>query len=166
MIATFFTYYTEPFCLPVCFTNERQLLFMKGKIKLLMVLAAINPLSVNAQGIADIIATLDSMKCYHAEARFTVTMPQLPRDVVYNTILTAQNTAGDDPLAPCQARPKASQPISTDITTATVHNGYRNITWNGIPSRSNHGDASQRVCSRRRNSPLSCRGLSHRALNR
>lgn len=101
MIATFFTYYTEPFCLPVCFTNERQLLFMKGKIKLLMVLAAINPLSVNAQGIADIIATLDSMKCYHAEARFTVTMPQLPRDVVYNTILTAQNTAGDDPLAPC-----------------------------------------------------------------
>ena len=41
-----------------------------------MVLTALYPLGLSAQGIADIVSRLESVGCYEAEARFSVTLPR------------------------------------------------------------------------------------------
>lgn len=78
-----------------------QLLFMKGKARLLMVLAAFYPLGLPAQGIADIAKSLRDTDCYRAQARYSVTLPQNDTEVVYNIDLTGMVEPGDT-LAPCR----------------------------------------------------------------
>ncbi len=78
-----------------------ELLFMKGNARLLMVLAALCPSGLTAQGIADIVSSLRSAGCYRAGADFSVTLPQSDADVVYNIDLTSM-AAPADTLAPCQ----------------------------------------------------------------
>lgn len=65
-----------------------------------MVLTALYPLGLSAQGIADIISRLESIGCYEADARFSVTLPQSESDVVYTVGLSSAPAPGD-PLAPC-----------------------------------------------------------------
>lgn len=72
---------------------------MKGKIKLLMVIAVLYPMGLGARGIDRIIERLDNVDCYHATVRYSVTLPQAQDDVVYTLQLEAQSN-GDDPLAP------------------------------------------------------------------
>lgn len=75
---------------------------MKGKLELLMVLAAICPLSIQAQGtVADISASLKNLHVYNADAKFSVTLPQNDTDVVYDVNLQSI-THNDDPYAPCE----------------------------------------------------------------
>lgn len=65
-----------------------------------MVLAAICPLSVSAQGTADISAALKRLDCFVSNAKFSVTLPQNDTDVVYE--LNLESAATDsDPYAPC-----------------------------------------------------------------
>lgn len=47
--------------------------------------------------IADITSRLNDLKCYRATARFTVSMPQLDDDIVYDLELT-QSDNGNDPF--------------------------------------------------------------------
>lgn len=75
-------------------------MFMKGILKLLMVLAAICPLSISAQGTADISAALKHLDCFAAKANFSVTLPQNDTDVVYELDLES-TPAPDDRYAPC-----------------------------------------------------------------
>ncbi len=72
---------------------------MKGKPRLLMVLAALCPLGLPAQGIADIVAALEKTGCYEATARFSVSLPQSDKDVVYEIRLSSAPAEGD-PLSP------------------------------------------------------------------
>lgn len=65
-----------------------------------MVLAALCPLGLSAQGIADIVAALQKTGCYQSEARFSVSLPQSDKDVVYS-IRLGSAPAPDDRLAPC-----------------------------------------------------------------
>lgn len=64
------------------------------------------PAAVSAQarayGINDIIKNLQSLPVYEANARFTVSMPQLANDVIYDVSLLQQSTAAEDPLS-CNA---------------------------------------------------------------
>ncbi|WP_289761314.1 hypothetical protein, partial [uncultured Duncaniella sp.] len=60
---------------------------MKGKARLLMVLAALSPLCLQAQGIADIIKALRTAQSYTARATFTVTLPSRDDDVTYRLSL-------------------------------------------------------------------------------
>ncbi len=60
---------------------------MKGKLILLMVLAAICPMGSQAHGTADILSALKNAKCYESDVKFTVSMPQLSEDVVYDVKL-------------------------------------------------------------------------------
>ena len=73
---------------------------MKGKIRILTVLAVLCPLGSRAQGIEHIIEALSSIDCYTADARFTVMMPQMPDDVVYRLALS-QSDSGGDRYSPC-----------------------------------------------------------------
>jgi len=72
---------------------------MKGKIKLLMVIAVLYPMGPWAHGIDRIIEQLDAAACYHATVRYAVTLPQAQDDVVYTLQLTSQENYGDT-LAP------------------------------------------------------------------
>ena len=72
---------------------------MKGKTRLLMVLAAFSPLCVQAQGIADIISALADMSAFRTEARYAVTLPSKDDDVVY-TLRMAEEPAPADTLCP------------------------------------------------------------------
>lgn len=65
-----------------------------------MVLAALCPLGLTAQGIADIVAALRDTGCYQSEARFSVSLPQSDKDVVY-TIRLGSAPAPGDTLSPC-----------------------------------------------------------------
>lgn len=92
---------------PVVVYDERQLLFMKGITKLLMVLAALSPLSLSAQGTADmstcvndISSRLKGMECFVASGKFSVTLPQNDMDVVYRLSLESSAVKGD-PYSPC-----------------------------------------------------------------
>lgn len=76
-----------------------ELLFMKGIIKLLMVLAAIIPLSLRAQGLADIVSRLSEAECYRADATFNVSVPQTDTDVAY-TLSLVSSSAPADRLSP------------------------------------------------------------------
>ena len=78
-----------------------QLLFMKGKARLLMVLAAFCPLGLTAQGIAGIIESLRSVDCYRAKADYSVSLPQNDAEVVYHLDLMSSKAEGDT-LAPCR----------------------------------------------------------------
>lgn len=49
----------------------------------------------SADGLCGIASRLDSLPGFVSEARFTVSMPQLAEDVVYNLHLTEQRTPGD-----------------------------------------------------------------------
>lgn len=63
---------------------------------------AMSALYVSAQvtSIDDIISRIDNTPCYQSGASFTVTMPQLTDDVVYNLNIEQQSVASD-PLSPC-----------------------------------------------------------------
>lgn len=65
-----------------------------------MVLAALGPLGLSAQGIADVVAALEKTGCYEADARFNVSLPQSENDVVYNVKLSSA-PAPADKLSPC-----------------------------------------------------------------
>lgn len=58
------------------------------------------PLGATAQGLNDIIASLEGITSYRADARLSVMMPQAADDVVYDLRLTAES-APDDRLSPC-----------------------------------------------------------------
>ncbi len=74
--------------------------FMKGKSRLLMVLAALCPLGLSAQGIADVVAALEKTGCFEADATFNVSLPQSENDVVYNVKLSSA-PAPSSRLSPC-----------------------------------------------------------------
>ncbi len=76
-------------------------MFMKGKARLLMVLAAFYPLGLSAQGIAGITEALRSVGCYHGKASYSVSLPQNDAEVAYDLDLTAVK-APSDTLAPCR----------------------------------------------------------------
>ena len=65
-----------------------------------MVLAALGPLGLSAQGIADVVAGLEKTGCYEADASFSVSLPQSESDVVYNVKLSSAPAVGDK-LSPC-----------------------------------------------------------------
>lgn len=65
-----------------------------------MVLAALGPLGLSAQGIADVVAALEKTGCYEAEASFNVSLPQSDKDVVYSVNLSSA-PAPADRLSPC-----------------------------------------------------------------
>ncbi|WP_304961764.1 hypothetical protein, partial [uncultured Duncaniella sp.] len=73
---------------------------MKGKARLLMVLAALSPLCLQAQGIADIIKALRTAQSYTARATFTVTIPSRDDDVTYRLSLAGTPSPADT-LSPC-----------------------------------------------------------------
>lgn len=73
---------------------------MKGKIKLLMVIAALCPLSLQARGITGIIEKLANATDYHSGATVDVQLPQ-GSDVSYNIELWSGKAAWNDTLAPC-----------------------------------------------------------------
>ncbi|MCM1163035.1 MAG: hypothetical protein NC339_02110 [Muribaculaceae bacterium] len=60
-----------------------------------MVLTAIIPLSLRAQGIADIARRLLQTGCYDAEASLSVTLPQTDTDVTYTLGLNSMATPAD-----------------------------------------------------------------------
>lgn len=60
-----------------------------------MVLAALCPLGLSAQGIADIVAALEKTGCYECNARFSVSLPQSDKDVVYEIHLASAPAEGD-----------------------------------------------------------------------
>lgn len=110
-----------------------------------MVLTALYPLGLSAQGIADIVSRLESVGCYEAEARFSVTLPQSESDVIY-TVNLSSAPAPTDPLAPCSYLTD----WSLETPTGTVkgfsayfdghHYRYRNerlqeyhMDWDSIP---------------------------------
>lgn len=68
---------------------------MKGKARLLMVLAALSPLCLQARGIADIIEGLGSVPEFNATATYTVTLPSRDDDVVYRLQLSSVPTPAD-----------------------------------------------------------------------
>lgn len=78
----------------------------RALLKAVLPVAAIASAAIGAQaqlnGIGDIISRLQSLPAYHADARFTVSMPQLADDITYSISLTEQPTATTDPLA-CNA---------------------------------------------------------------
>lgn len=82
------------------FKNDRYYLFMKGKTILLTVLAALGPLCLQAQGIADIARTLSESPEWSSRARYVVSMPNRDVDVEYRVKLGAA-PAPADTLAPC-----------------------------------------------------------------
>lgn len=73
---------------------------MKGTARLLMVLAALYPLSLSAQGIADIVSKLKNLECFSADARFSVSLPQSDTDVVYELAMAGSATPADS-YSPC-----------------------------------------------------------------
>ena len=73
---------------------------MKGNARLLMVLAALCPLGLSAQGIADVIDSLKDTGCYEADLSFSVTLPQSDNDIVYQIHLSSEPAKGKR-LAPC-----------------------------------------------------------------
>ncbi len=72
---------------------------MKGKIKLLMVIAVLYPMGLGARGIDHIISRLGEADCYHSTVRYAVTLPQAQDDVVYTLQLESQSNRNDS-LAP------------------------------------------------------------------
>ena len=112
-----------------------------------MVLTALYPLGLSAQGIADIVSRLESVGCYEAEARFSVTLPQCESNVIY-TVNLSSAPAPTDPLAPCSYLTD----WSLETPTGTVkgfsayfdghHYRYRNerlqeyhMEWDSVPFR-------------------------------
>lgn len=65
-----------------------------------MVLAALSPLCLQAQGIADIIKALRTAQSYTARATFTVTLPSRDDDVTYRLSLAGTPSPADT-LSPC-----------------------------------------------------------------
>lgn len=65
-----------------------------------MVLAALCPLGLRAQGIADIVSALRSAPATCSEAHYSVSLPQRDNDVTYN-IMLATSRDESDTLAPC-----------------------------------------------------------------
>lgn len=73
---------------------------MKGIERLLMVLAALSPLCLQARGIADIIEGLAAVPHYNASVTYAVTLPNRDDDVVYRLKLSSEATPADT-LSPC-----------------------------------------------------------------
>ena len=82
------------------YINERyNYLFMNGKMRLLMAILIVYPLSIAAQGIDDIIKSLKNVECYESTVKYQVLM-SLQADVSYTVKLNSMNAPGDS-LAPC-----------------------------------------------------------------
>lgn len=64
-----------------------------------MLIPAMNTIA-QVTSVHDIISCIDNIPCYKSDARFTVTMPQLTDDVVYNLSIEQQSD-DNDPLSPC-----------------------------------------------------------------
>lgn len=126
---------------------------MKGIIKLLTVLAVLCPLSLSAQGTADISAALKGMKCFVGKAKFSVTLPQNDTDVVYDLDFESSAVASD-PYSPCDYLID----WTLDAPSGEVHgfaayydgNHYRyrdnrlqeyHVAWDSIPFRTSKGIA-------------------------
>ena len=118
---------------------------MKGIIKLLMVLAAIVPLSLRAQGLADIVARLGDAACYRADATFNVSVPQTDTDVAYTLSLESMATPADR-LSPAAYLIEWTLPVETGtsegFTAYFDGNLYRyrdsrlmeyHMSWDSIP---------------------------------
>lgn len=74
---------------------------MKGiRNLLLLIIAASIPPGSYARGVASVIDSLKEMTLIEVPAKFTVTMPQLPEDIVYSITLTSLSTQ-DPVLFPC-----------------------------------------------------------------
>lgn len=111
-----------------------------------MVLAAICPLGVQAQGtVADISSSLKNLQVYNADAKFSVTLPQNDTDVVYDVNLQSI-THDDDPYSPCEYLINWTlQAPSGEVTGFSAYfdgNHYRyrdnrlqeyHVTWDSIP---------------------------------
>ena len=133
---------------------------MKGKSRLLMVLAALGPLGISAQGIADVVAALEKTGCYEANASFNVSLPQSDKDVVYEVSL-ASAPAPAATLSPCSYLTEwgLETPSGTVKGFSAYFDGhhyrYRNerlqeyhMDWDSIPfmSRGNHGSDEGQRC--------------------
>ncbi|MCM1356087.1 MAG: hypothetical protein NC212_06755 [Staphylococcus sp.] len=118
---------------------------MKGKSRLLMVLAALCPLGLWAQGIADIVSVLEKTGCYESKASFSVSLPQSEKDVVYTIDLSSAPTPSDR-LSPCSYLTEWSlETPSGEVTGFSAyfdghHYRYRNerlqeyhTEWDSIP---------------------------------
>lgn len=73
---------------------------MNGRFCLLILIATLNPLGGNSQGIDDVIKALEAADRYHAKATYEVVMPAFTNPIVYDIDL-ASSAAADDGLAPC-----------------------------------------------------------------
>lgn len=72
---------------------------MRGKFEMLIAIAAIWPLGINAQGLAPLTAKLRDVPCFNAEVSYAITLPQAADDIVYTAKLMSTDNAGDT-LAP------------------------------------------------------------------
>ncbi len=65
-----------------------------------MLIVALSPLCVKAQGVADVINRLEMVDCYLSSVKYEVSMPQQGVDVVYSVQLMSQ-LVNDDNLSMC-----------------------------------------------------------------
>ncbi|MCM1521943.1 MAG: hypothetical protein NC039_04750 [Muribaculaceae bacterium] len=112
-----------------------------------MVLTAIIPLSLKAQGIADIARVLSEAGCYEAEARLSVTLPQTDTDVTYSLKFNSMATPSDS-LSPATYAVEWSLPtpsgVAEGFTAYFDGNLYRfrdsrlqeyHMDWDAMPFR-------------------------------
>lgn len=114
-----------------------------------MVLAALCPLGLPAQGIADVCRKLREAACFRADATFAVTLPQSDADVTYT--LKLASAAAADTLAPCSyltdwslATPSGGTSEGFSAYFAGHHYRYQSqrlqeyhLEWDSVPFRPN-----------------------------
>lgn len=116
-----------------------------------MVLAALCPLGVLAQGTADVSARLKAMDCYVGKAKFSVTLPQNDTDVVYDLNLESVGV-DNDKYSPCDYLINWTlQTPSDEVDGFSAYydgNHYRyrdnrlqeyHLTWDSIPFKPSNG---------------------------
>lgn len=121
--------------------------FMKGIIRMLMVLTVSSPLGLRAQGLADIASALAGTAVYEGEATLSVTLPQTDTDVVYTLKLRSAAVPADS-LSPASYIIDWSLPtpsgVSEGFTAYYDGNLYRyrdsrlqeyHVGWDSIPFR-------------------------------
>lgn len=74
-------------------------MFMKGKLGILMVIAALYPLGISAQGIYAVIEKLEDIGDFQADVNYCVSLPSVTDDVVYEVELVARPASPADSLA-------------------------------------------------------------------
>lgn len=112
---------------------------------MLIAFAAIWPLGISAQGLAELTAKLRDVPCFNAEVSYAITLPQAVDDVVYTAKLMSTENAGDT-LAPADYLIEWSVPTQSGTSEgfAAYFNGshYRfrdqrlqeyHMQWDSIP---------------------------------